>query len=56
MFRLVPRIWILFDHFWLVTELLTGGFEDVVEQDSDEKDQNLSWLFAYHWYMPQKCL
>lgn len=38
-FRLVPRIWILCDHFWLVTELLTlrFGVEDVAEQNSTVK-------------------
>lgn len=43
MFRLVPTIWILCDHIWLVTKLLTieFGFEDVAEQNSTLKECKL---------------
>lgn len=51
MFRLVPEIWILCDHFWIITELLTigFGFQDMVEQNSTLKgpEFQLSFFFFF---------
>lgn len=43
MFRFVPRIWILCDHFWLLRELrvIGFGFEDMVVQRSPLKRPEL---------------
>lgn len=57
MFRIVPTVWILCDHFWLVTELLIigFGFEGMVERNSTLKGPELKLAFWYHWYEVQKC-